>query len=99
MLDVVIPCISRFGGTVDKFLGDGYLCLFDKPGDAIASARAIHAALRRLSASCGRLVRMGIGINFGVAMIGCLGTDERLDATVVGDAVNLAARLESVTKV
>jgi class 3 adenylate cyclase len=59
--------------TVDKFLGDGYLCLFDTASDAISSARAIHAVLRKLSATSSRSVRMGIGINHGVAMIGCLG--------------------------
>ena len=41
---------------------------------------------------------MGIGIHFGTTMIGCLGVEERLDATVVGDTVNLSARLESITK-
>jgi adenylate cyclase len=97
--------IDHFGGFIDKFIGDAIMALFDQDGAAQAEA-AVLAALgmqRRLSdwnrtrAGTSPLA-LGIGIHTGVVMLGTLGSTTRMDSTVIGDAVNLASRIEGLTK-
>lgn len=94
-LAVVVPAVEANGGSVDKFLGDGSLSLFEECGEAVAAARAIQTRIRALVPP----VMIGCGLHAGPVICGTLGTQTRLDATVVGDAVNLAARIESLTKI
>jgi adenylate cyclase len=90
-------------GTIDKYLGDGLLCLFGAPyshwSDALAAVRAaadMQAALADLNRSAiYPHLRMGIGIHTGEVVIGYMGTARRMDYTAVGDTVNVAARLTS----
>ena len=99
--------IDQYGGFVDKFIGDAIMALFDQEGAAQAEA-AVKAAIgmqQRLGEWNGeRLgsrkqpVASGIGIHSGVVMLGTLGSTTRIDSTVIGDAVNLASRLEGLTK-
>ena len=99
--------IDQYGGFVDKFIGDAIMALFDQEGAAQAEA-AVKAAIgmqQRLREWNGeRLgsreqpVASGIGIHSGVVMLGTLGSTTRIDSTVIGDAVNLASRLEGLTK-
>jgi adenylate cyclase len=105
MVDVVI----RHKGTIDKFLGDGIMVIFGAPVDdpyqeqnAVMAAIEMQKELRNLCsvwATNGRQpIKMGIGINSGVAIVGNIGSEDHMEYTAVGDTVNLAARLESATK-
>jgi adenylate cyclase len=99
--------IDQYGGFVDKFIGDAIMALFDQEGAAQAEA-AVKAAIgmqQRLREWNGERhgppeqpVASGIGIHSGVVMLGTLGSTTRIDSTVIGDAVNLASRLEGLTK-
>lgn len=97
-------------GFVDKFIGDAILALFDRPeadhatrkGDAIAAALGILQALELYNehrANSGySAVEIGIGIHFGPVIIGTVGSHDRMDTTVIGDTVNIAQRLERLTR-
>lgn len=97
------PAIHESGGFVDTYLGDGIMALFDHGADsAVRAAIAMHRALhlyseaRRARGLDG--VRTGIGINTGTVTIGTLGGPNALKCGVVGDPVNLASRIEGLTK-
>jgi class 3 adenylate cyclase len=99
--------VERNGGMVDKFMGDGMLAVFgatdpveDHAERAVRAAQDIREALQRVNAERPGAVplRVGIGIHSGSLVAGCLGGGERLEFTVIGDAVNTASRLESLTK-
>jgi class 3 adenylate cyclase len=89
--------ISDHGGTIDKFIGDSVMALFGAPAALEqASRKAIEAALelrRQLHP-----LQIHIGINTGTVVSGGIGSEDRKDFTVLGDAVNLASRLEGVAK-
>jgi two-component system sensor histidine kinase ChiS len=88
------PEVRRFGGFIDKYIGDAVMALFPRsPVDALRAAIAMHAKLERLGG-----VRMGTGIHLGSTMLGTLGEAERFEATVLSDAVNVASRMEGVSK-
>ncbi|MDO9015347.1 MAG: AAA family ATPase [Myxococcales bacterium] len=103
---VTEPAIQGHGGFIDTYLGDGIMALFDAPGtnadDAVAGAVAMQRALDGFNAA--RLarglatVRTGIGINTGTVMLATIGGGRSLKCGVVGDAVNLAARVEGLTR-
>ena len=97
--------VFSHGGTLDKYIGDGLMALFgapcSSPQDAANAVRAASAMQRRLASlrdeekDAGfRELGIGIGINTGEVTVGYMGSSERLDYTVIGDTVNLAARLE-----
>ena len=97
-------------GTVEKFLGDGIMALWGAPvPDAEHSLHAVEAAIemqQRVAAmsadierDTGAVVKMRVGVNCGVCIVGNMGGNNRFDYTAVGDAVNLASRLEGVNKV
>lgn len=97
------PCVERAGGFIDKYIGDAVMALFpSQPGDAVQAALAMLAALEAWNgervASGARPVEIGIGLNTGPCMLGTIGGPRRMDGTVIADAVNLAARVESATK-
>ena len=101
-------CITSHGGFIDKYLGDAIMSVFDKPKshamDAIEAAVAMQESLQRFNASRQKYnlenpVNIGTGINTGIGMIGTLGSDRRMDSTVIGDVVNTASRLENLTKI
>lgn len=101
--------VEKNHGMVDKFLGDGVMAIFGAPvaseddaGNALQAALDMVSALERLNeefASKG-LPRLdiGIGINTGVMVAGNMGSPNRFNYTVIGDGVNLAARIEGLTK-
>ncbi|MBF0286510.1 MAG: response regulator [SAR324 cluster bacterium] len=99
------PCITRHGGFIDKFIGDGIMALFDQDdsaNQALLAALDMQEELKRyngermLAGVSG--IQVGMAINTGVVRVGALGTEHRLNSTVVGDHVNLASRLEELTK-
>ncbi len=97
------PIISRHHGIIDKYIGDTIMALFAKGADdAVSGAIAMLERLGYYNA--GRIragyepINVGIGLNTGVVMIGTIGGINRMDSTVIGDAVNLTSRLEEATK-
>ena len=97
------------GGTVDKFIGDGMMCFFGAPqplerpaASAVACARDMLARLDRLNASLKAQgvapIAIGIGLHVGEAVVGHVGSDDRHEYTVIGDAVNTASRVEGLSK-
>jgi adenylate cyclase len=102
----MVEVVDRHGGIINKFLGDGFLALFGAPlEDPRAAANALAAARGMLDAVDAwnrtrpdRTLRVGIGIHIGEAVTGTVGSPQRKEYTVIGDTVNLAARLEQLTK-
>ena len=102
-LQAMEPEISACHGFINQYLGDGFVALFPRGADnAVAAAIGMGRALADLNAN--RMargeapLRIGIGINSGELMLGAIGGEQRLDGNVVGDAVNLASRVEGLTK-
>jgi adenylate cyclase len=103
LFEVVVPVISRHGGHVDKFEGDGLMAVFGAPKSYPDHAeRAVAAALeieRRVNREGeGGPFEIGIGINTGTVVAGSVGGGGRLNFSVIGDAVNVAARVEAATR-
>lgn len=105
-LAVTSQCIKRYGGTVDKFIGDCVMAFWGAPLPCEDAAyKACCAAMEmiaqsdalseRLSHLCKSRISYGIGIHAGPAVVGNIGTMERMDYTAIGDTVNIASRLES----
>jgi adenylate cyclase len=102
LFEAVVPAILRHGGHANKFIGDGLLAVFGAPERhpdhavrAVAAAREIAQLVREGAA--GEL-QIGIGVNSGRVVVGTIGGGGRRDFTVIGDAVNTAARVESTTR-
>src|SRR5213075_2813762 len=107
--DRMVKAVHRYDGTVDKFIGDGMMVLFGAPrkaedpcGDAVQCALAMMASLDALNDEFRReglpILTIGIGINYGTVTVGYIGSRERHNYSAIGDAVNVAARLEGLTK-
>ena len=102
----MIDVVDRNNGIINKFLGDGFLALFGAPladpaaaRNALAAAHAMIDAVGEWNAAHpGWALRVGIGIHLGEAVTGTVGSPQRKEYTVIGDTVNLAARLEQLTK-
>jgi class 3 adenylate cyclase len=101
----VVEPIQRHGGVVNGFIGDGLFASFNMPlaidghaGRAVAAARDIQAALEGFRTHDGHALVTRIGINTGPVVGGTIGAGERLSYTLLGDAVNAAARLEALNK-
>ena len=103
LFEVVVPVISRHGGHVDKFEGDGLLAVFGAPAPyrdhAKRAARAAMEICRRVNerGEAGELT-VGVGVNTGPVIAGAVGGAGRLNFSVIGDAVNVAARVEAATR-
>ncbi|WP_395708849.1 adenylate/guanylate cyclase domain-containing protein [Reyranella sp.] len=102
----MIEIVDRHHGIINKFLGDGFLALFGAPledpraaANALAAARGMLKAVDAWNGARPRQpLRIGIGIHIGDAVTGTVGSPQRKEYTVIGDTVNLAARLEQLTK-
>jgi adenylate cyclase len=101
--------LYRHGGTIDKFLGDGVIGVFGSPiarADdlqrsllAVVDLQRAFAGLRaRWQAELGRDIGMGIGVDYGRAVVGNIGSEQRLDYTLIGDVVNTATRLNGIAQ-
>lgn len=100
--NLAVPVLTGHGGHIDNFIGDGLLAVFGAPEPVDDHAdRAVAAAVDLVGmveeTYAGRL-RIGIGINTGQVVAGSIGGGGRVDFTVIGDAVNTAARVEEVTR-
>ena len=97
--------LSRYDGVINQFQGDAILTTFNAPrlnpdhaANAIQAAQEIQRLLENQTFGQGRKLRARIGINTGVVIHGLIGTPDRLGYTVIGDEVNIAARLEGLNK-
>ena len=99
---VAVPVVTGHGGHVNKLLGDGLLAVFGAPEPLPAHAdRALAAARDLLDAvdrELGERCRVGIGVNSGLVLVGTIGADEVVELAVVGDPVNVAARVQDATR-
>ncbi|MFN8033928.1 MAG: adenylate/guanylate cyclase domain-containing protein [Mycobacterium sp.] len=102
LFDIVVPVVVESGGHVNKFLGDGALAVFGAPNDladhADSALRAAVTIHRLVAERFDRELRVGIGINTGVVIAGTIGGGGKLEFTLIGDTVNVAARVEQLTK-
>lgn len=105
VLERINKVVARHGGVIDKFLGDAVLCIFegtDSAQRAVACGVDVLAALRSFNAEkSGRAqqeVKIGIGLHTGPVILGTIGSSDRMDSTVLGLTVNLAKRLEELTR-
>jgi adenylate cyclase len=100
LFEQIVPIIHDCGGHVDKFVGDGLLAVFGAPRRRADHAdRALKAALgigERVNSSEG--LKLGIGLNSGMVVAGNVGGAGRLEFSVIGDPVNVAARVEAATR-
>jgi adenylate cyclase len=106
----MIEAVDRHGGFINKFLGDGFMAVFGAPlHDPAAARHAVDAAREILgeidrrgladgSADDSWPLKIGIGLHIGVAVTGNVGSPRRKEFTAIGDTVNLASRLEQLTK-
>ena len=103
----VATCIEAEGGTVDKYIGDGLMAFWGAPEDqpdhaarAVRAARAVARAVRRQADEQRRggqpPIRVRIGVHSGPAVAGNIGSKSRINYTLVGDTVNMAARIEQL---
>ena len=106
----MVDIVKKYGGTVDKFVGDAIMVLFGAPISyndnakrAVQAAMEMYAQLEKIP--CGNLkfpegikLDIGIGIHYGPVIVGQIGSADKTNYTVIGDTVNLASRLEGLTK-
>lgn len=101
--------VSEFNGTLDKFIGDAVMAFWNAPNDipnhAEQACRAAHMIVKRIAAINAERVRNGkvglnirVGVHTGIAMVGNIGHEKRLNYTAMGDNVNMASRLEALNK-
>src|SRR5207248_5571046 len=100
---------GEHSGMINKFLGDGFMALFgigsnsrNHADEALAAARSIQRTMEQLNAERDRrgddAIQIGIGINTGPAIVGSIGSPDRMEFTVIGNTVNVASRIESLNK-
>jgi adenylate cyclase len=108
LFEEINTAITLHNGFVDKYLGDAVMAVFDHDDthilDGMRAAVAICDRLQAFNQDRDRFplaepLRMGIGIHTGTGVIGTVGSNQRMDTTVVGDVVNTASRLEEMTKI
>ncbi len=108
-LDLCAKSIFHNGGTLDKFIGDATMAIYNAPLDledhafcAVKTAwemkKGAQSLMKDLEEKYNRTVQFGIGVNTGYAVVGNIGSNDRMDYTAIGDTVNTSARLESNAK-
>jgi class 3 adenylate cyclase len=103
--DHLVPIIEKYEGVIDKFIGDEIMALFgapvaheDDPARALCAALDMMGALERFNTEHSTNLGLHVGVNTGLAVAGGIGSRGRQQYSVIGDAVNLASRLESVSE-
>lgn len=104
------PIISKYNGVINKFIGDAVLAIFGEPiqdkNHAVNAVRCANEMLEKIEFLRAKWlqegkpkIEIGVGINTGEAFVGNIGSEKRMEYTVIGDTVNLASRIESYNKV
>ncbi len=106
--DAIVPAITAQGGVVDKYMGDGLLAMFETANAATSASAGLRAAAgigralerfnQQLEAEGSQPVRIGMGLHLGDLVLGEIGAAKHAPRTIIGDAVNVASRLEAETK-
>lgn len=96
------PCITDHRGVIDKFIGDSIMAIFQNPEDSVRAGLCMQRELAGLNAhrqARGQAaLKIGIGVHTGRLVLGTIGTEKRMNPTVIGDTVNTAARIEHATR-
>ncbi|TGK07734.1 PAS domain-containing protein [Leptospira semungkisensis] len=96
------PVVTKNSGFIDKFIGDGLMALFHNGEDAVRAGKEMLEELEQFNKEFTKegndKIRIGIGIHTGPVALGTVGTEARMNTTVIGDTVNVAARMEKLTK-
>lgn len=96
------PIIKSCGGFIDKYMGDSIMAIFpNNPNDALSAAIAMYCKVNQLNSEAkisSFPLKIGMGIHTGSMMLGTVGDADHMDGTVISDAVNIASRLEGLTK-
>jgi len=97
------PIIREYGGFVDKFIGDSAMAIFEKPADAVRAGIAVYRSTvldesTRIKIGLDDRINIGVGLHYGSVMLGVIGDDMRYSSTVISEHVNMASRIESLTK-
>lgn len=106
--DAIVPAVTNAGGTIDKYLGDGFLAVFETK-TAASSAKSALQAVESIAAALVEFnkaletenegpVKIGIGVHLGDVVLGEIGAQDQAPRTLIGDAVNTTSRLEGATK-
>jgi class 3 adenylate cyclase len=105
---IMVEIVFRYGGTLDKYIGDGLMAVFGAPftvdyapGRAVLAAIEMVAALERFNERQRHVrghIKMGVGIATGTVVLGNIGSNQRMEFTCIGDTVNTASRLEQINK-
>lgn len=102
-LSIMGPVMRKHGGFIDKYIGDAIMALFPTADSAVRAGLEMLDKLRNFNADRAseglRPIRIGIGVNTGDSMLGTIGEKNRMEPTVISDAVNLASRIEGLTKI
>ncbi|HDQ13543.1 MAG TPA: adenylate/guanylate cyclase domain-containing protein, partial [Sediminispirochaeta sp.] len=107
--EFMVDIIMRRGGVIDKYIGDAIMAFFGAPVkheddayQAVMAALEMQEALKTFNAEQQRIGKpqfiTGVGINYGVVTVGNIGSEKKMDYTIIGDMVNLGSRLEGLTK-
>ncbi len=102
-LKTMTPCVLNHNGFIDKYIGDAIMALFPtNPNDALKAAIEMQKNIRLFNNKRMKKnldpISIGIGIHTGSLMLGTIGSEDRMEGTVISDAVNLASRIEGLTK-
>lgn len=102
LMSYLDPVIVKNGGFIDKYIGDALMALFDDADNAVSAALGMLDALNVFNDIRARNnllpINVGIGINTGSLIVGTVGFESRMDCSVISDAVNIASRVESLTR-
>jgi len=105
IFNVMVDAVFKYGGTLDKFIGDAIMVIYGAPVEvknhamrAVLSSIEMVKNIRKLYNSNETPVNVGIGINTGAMVIGNIGSNKRLEYTAIGDAVNLSSRIQTMAE-
>lgn len=103
-LEHMVPIINKHNGFIDKYIGDAIMAIFPgSPDNAVNAAISMQNELKNFNIkrelNSEVPIEMGVGIHYGKLMLGIIGNESRLEGTVISDTVNIASRIESLTKV